>query len=222
MTVRALTVRGPVRVARYTKPAVTLAVGVASAIAVASSVLFIIALIVAGVHLLFETPPMRRRLARRADRRGRHRRRDEREARLEAACVSTFELAELSDIVDSVVEGERGDPFDLEPLLDRYCDLAIAHYRCAHAAQPIDAACLEARLAAAKEAHLKTVAILERRVRQNRMLTDRARTLDQAINELAELIRYCGERSALPEVAPLLESDLVTNALDYCDAQDQL
>ena len=222
MTVRALTVRGLVRVARYTKPAVTLAVGVATAVAIASSILFVMALIVASVHVLFETPPMRRRMARRADRRGRRRRRDAREARLEAACVSTFELAELSDIVDSVVEADRGDPFDLEPLLDRYCDLAIAHYRCAHAAQPIDAACLEARLAAAKEAHLKTVAILERRVSQNRMLTDRARTLDQAMSELAELIRYCGERAALPEVTPLLESDLVTNALEYCDAQDQL
>jgi len=222
MTVRALTVRGPVRVARYTKPAVTLAVGVASAIAIASSIVFVLALIIAAVHAISETPAVRIRLARRTERRRRRRRRDEREARLETACVSTFELAELSDIVDTVVEEDRADPFDLEPLLDRYVDLAIAQHRCATAALPVEAACLEARFQAAKDGHLKTAGILERRVTQSRVIAARARTLEQAMNELAELIRYCGERAALPDVSTLLESDLVTNALEYCDAQDQL
>jgi hypothetical protein len=222
MVTRAMTVRGTkgglVRGAHA--PVVTLVVGVASALAIASTFVLLVVLVLAAAHAVIEAPSVRRRRARRAARKRHIARRAYREHRLDEARVCTAQLEQLSHIVDTVRGADVADPFDLEGLLDRYVELALARKQCLNALGAADRPRLEAKLALAQGALPQTSAVLERRLAHAHTLALQVRNLDDAIGDIAQLVRCYGEYSTMPEIESLLEVDLVTPVLEHLDATD--
>ena len=203
-------------------PAVTLAIGVASALAIASTFVLVLVLVLAAAHAVLETPAVRRGRARRATRKRHITHRVLREHRLDEARVCTAQLEQLSHIVEQVRGPELADPFDLDGLLDRYVDLALARKQCLNALGAADRPRLEAKLALAQGALPRTSAVLERRLAHAHTLALQVRKLDDAIGDLAQLIRCYGEYSTMPEIESLLEADLVTPALEQLDAAESV
>lgn len=205
-------------------PVVTLAVGLVVALAFTSAVAVALAVMVAMTHAVLETPAMQARRARNAARRQWRKHRERRTGQLEeanAASVS-FELDELSDIVEAALDHHAGEAQRLELFLDRYVELAVARQRCLETLSRMDPPRLEARLMLARDTHQNT-GVLERRVAQARALALYSQQLHDAITELADLIRYCGERARLSgDLASLLDEDPVATTLAEYDAGDAL
>jgi hypothetical protein len=227
MTTRALARRGSAacRAGRglhgVAGPLITLATGSAAALAIASTVAFVLVLVLVAAHAALETAPIRARRARRTARRDRRTRRERRGARLEATGATTFELEDLADLVEQVIEHDARDSLELESLLDRYVELAIARQHCLTAAGHAQPDALAAKLAIARPRRALSVALVERRIARARAVEARAREYESMLEELAELIRYYGERASTPE-EPEPDSDLVATALARCDALEEL
>lgn len=201
---------------------VTLAVGVASAIAIASTLALVLVVVFATCHAIVQTPGMRRRRARNAARKARRTRRDAREHRLEQANVPTCELEELAAIFERVAELDEAAAGEIEPLLDQYVAVSITRRRCAAVLEQGRPSQLEVQLAIARECHPHGAEVLERRVALGGVLANRVRQLDEAAERLSDLIRYYAERATLPEIGPLLEHDVLADALAREEALDAL
>ncbi len=200
-------------------PAVTLVVGIMSTFVIASSLVLVLTLLVTAVHAGTTTPGARRWRARHAVRAARRQRRDRREERLRAANICTLELTQLAELVAQVLDGDPADRLELEALLDRYVETALARQRCVTLVAPGEVARLETKLAVAQHGNARSAAILERRVAQSRAITARARDLEEEISALAELIRLYGQRAALEiDGEHALDSEVVSSALARFDA----
>jgi hypothetical protein len=208
---RALVPRGASALRTPASAIVTLAVGLVSALAIASTLAVVLAVVLAAGHAIVEMPAVRRRRARNAALKARRTRRELREHRLEQANVPTCELEELAAIVEELDDSAAAE---VEPLLDQYVAVAITRRRCAAVLDQGRPSQLEVQLAIARACHPHGAAVLERRIALGGVLANRMRQLDESAAEVAELIRYYAERSSLPETAPLLEPDPLGDALE--------
>jgi hypothetical protein len=200
---------------------VTLIVGSASAVAVGSALVAMIAVAVAVVLAMIGKPAIRAAWRRAQEHRRRRRRHERREQRLGNGGVDCDELKRVAGIVDRMIDGGTVLPLDVELLLDRYVELATARQRCFVALAHADPSCLEAKLAAARFLSVRNADVLERRLAHARALASTSRELDQQIAELVEVISYCGQRAECPLDAVLVhESDVVASAVAYYDAYD--
>jgi hypothetical protein len=135
----------------------------------------------------------------------RRRQRQWREERLVALCASTLDLAELTDLVDRCVARDGRDVFDLDGLLDRYGEAAVARHRCRGALA----------LGCSKRGDSEVHA---RRIAQTEEVWRVAHELDESLAEIAELVRYYAARAAEPELAPIADEDLVARVVERYDA----
>ncbi|MBX3155052.1 MAG: hypothetical protein KF773_03555 [Deltaproteobacteria bacterium] len=207
---------------RVLGPAFTLGGGMMFAAAIGSTFLVALALVVAGVHGLAAMPAMDARRYRWKQARLRRKRRVARTRKLEAAIEYQVELTELDTIVEAILARDPHDPLEIESLLDRYVELALARHACLAVLARADPQLLEARLGAAKQYDLQTGAILEHRVAHARSVAAAAWRYAEAIDEVSELIRYCGERALTPDSNGLRDSDVVVSVLARCEAVDAL
>jgi hypothetical protein len=164
---------------------------------------------------------VRARLSRRKARRQRRKRNVERQLRLEYVGADG-ELAWLVELSDFVAEHAWTSTFDLEGLLDRYVELAIARERCLDAIRRADPDKLEERLASARLFDARNASVIERRLVHARSLQARALQLDDSLADIAELVCCYAERVSAPSSDPRLEVDLVADALDRIDASSEL
>ncbi len=216
-TRRAGTLQRPVHA--LLRPTLTTVLAVASALALASTIVFLCALVIICTQWLLAVPAVRERRARGKALKRRHVRRHLREHALELADVSTSTLSELTDLAEGL-DPEASDPFELEPLLDRYVELAVARQRCWNTLRYASAAGLQERLDTARMFHPVTAEVLERRVAYAHKLDERGRELEDALANVADLIRCYAERSSLPEDATAGELDPLASVLEQVDAAD--
>ncbi len=228
MNTRALVCCGPTAcrtVYRLRSPAwllVTLIAGLASTLAIASTLAFILAFGLATTPGIFETPPVRRRRVRRAARHARRARRDRHEARLEQADAPTRGFVELAEVVEHTARVDERSAAELEPLLDQYVEVTLERRRTCRALEHSEPARLELQLAIANERHPRQARVLERRIAHSRQLVQRLARLDDSIAELSELVRYQAERATLPEIDPLFDDDVLADALAHHDACEEV
>jgi hypothetical protein len=194
----------------------------AAAVAFASTLAWTVAVGLAISYLIGATPSARRRRARNASRQWRRVRRARHAARLDRANAPTYEYVELADVVDNIAELDEGATAELEPLLERYIDVALARQRCATALEQSKPSHLEVQLAIASECHPREAAVLERRIAHSRRLAQRLARFDDSVAEVADLVRYYAERASLPEIEPVLEGETLATALASYDACEQL
>jgi hypothetical protein len=186
------------------------AVGVTSALALASTIAVIVAVVLVVTSGVLQLPKVRHRLAVRRARRARHSRHRARKRRLETAGVAFEELAALAAIVDRVIDAEptASDVDELEPLLDHYVGIAIARRQCIDAVMKCDRGSLFRKLDWLPAADpLRRRELVERRIRESLACERRARALDADLVDLGDLVRYYGERSTLPDITGLVEVD---------------
>jgi hypothetical protein len=220
----ALQTRAGSTVVRRLQPAarvaITMTVGLALALAMLTAATLVIVLSVVVAHGVLELPSIRARRARRRARVQRQRRHRRRELRLLEARAWATELPELGEIVDEVSNASTGDHGQLEDMLDRYAALALARQRCDNALALGEPHQLEARLAFARLSPGHTARLLELRIAHARKLVGSRQRLEDALREIAELIRYCGDRATEPSLDGLLDDDPVIAMLERCDALD--
>ncbi|MGE5182020.1 MAG: hypothetical protein ACM31C_08155 [Acidobacteriota bacterium] len=223
MTTRALATRRAGTLQRpahaLLRPTLTTVLAAASALALASTLVFLCAVAIVVAHWLLAVPAVRARRAQRKGLKRRYERRHLREHTLELADVSTSTLCELTELAEGL-DPEAADPLDLEPLLDRYVELALARQRCWNTLRYAGVAGLQERLDTARMFHPVTAEVLERRVAYARKLDERGRSLEDSLAEVADLIRCYAERASLPADATAGELDPLANVLVQIDAAD--
>lgn len=218
-TRRAGTLQRPVHA--LLRPTLTTVIAAASAFALASTIVLLCAFAIACVHWFLAVPAVRARRTHRRALKQRRVRRHLREHALEVADVSTSTLGELGDLAEGL-DPDASDPFELEPLLDRYVELAVARQRCWNTLRYASAAGLQERLDTARMFHPVTAEVLERRVAHTRKLEQRRRELDESLAEVADIIRCYAERASLPEDATAGELDPTATVLERIDALDAI
>ncbi|HUJ63241.1 MAG TPA: hypothetical protein VLX92_32305 [Kofleriaceae bacterium] len=197
---------------------VAVLVGALSALALASLLALAIATTLSALFVALQTPAIRRRRAVRAARRVRRKRRERRQLRLDKTDLASDDLEELGQLLEEIADRDPAAFADAEPLLDRYVELAIEKRRCASALADCEPSRLEVQLAIARECHPSAAEVLQRRVASSRRLAARIRALDDALGELADLVRYYVERACTPDVRGLLECDATAGCLAHYDA----
>ena len=214
MTETALALRGrPSLARRHGWSITTLVVGLGVAVAIASTFTAVLA-VGLYVGLFYAERPT---AAARRELRGRRR---QRARRLQLANVATDELVELTNVVDAAVVADPNlDAADMETLLDRYVDLAIARDRCAELVRREQIAELSRRLDhATRTQQPRRKRAIARRITWWHRCEARLRRLDEQLADVAGLIRLYGERATMPELAFLLDADPVTTALDQVES----
>ena len=144
--------------------------------------------------MLIALPFVRRACARLAHDYRRRTLRRRREELLNEDGAPTMELPELTLLVDRCLPCGVPDPFELDALLDRYAELALARYRCGRLVARADLDGLETRLAISRTAHPRSAAMIERRIAHTVQLARRGRRLDESLSEVGELVHYYVER----------------------------
>lgn len=134
--------------------------------------------------------------------------RESREERLEAAGVCTFELELLTSLVDEMTRNSPSEAraYQLEELLDRYVDVALAQH--AYARQswrpPLEPSQSSSPLHRAVRSC--SIAWEKNRARRHAACED-------LLDEVVYLIRLYAERAATPSTDHVLDSDLVERQL---------
>jgi hypothetical protein len=147
-------------------------------------------------------------------------RRDARDNRLSPASFGHTTLAELTRLVDQVVETDPllAARFDLETLLDRHVTLTIAYERALRAVQMADRDRLE-RIRDACKAEPRTssarLELCERRLHSLRECEVRADTLADELAVLKDLVSLIAQRAAIREDIPA--DDIVERQLEELD-----
>ena len=175
----------------------TFAAGLASALVVASTLLVAIALVATSAYAMIASPRLRRRRSRARARRQYLARHAQRVDRLEAANAPTRELDDLHWIARTTRESSADpgrDPYELEPWLDRYADVAIARARCSSLLAQLERAALVWRVEIAGP---RTTSVLARRIQHAALVAQRQQELDESRGELSQLVRWCAERACL-------------------------
>lgn len=190
-----------------------LAVGVGAAIAIAS---VFATLVIAGaiaVLIYAERPGAR-------DRRALNARRRRRAQRLLYVHIPTDELDELTAIVDTAVRADATvDAADLEELLDRYAETAVARDRCAEVVRREAITELARRHDHARRiAQRRRKRAIARRIAWWHRCEARLVALDEQLADIADLIRIYADRATAPALDFLLEADAVTPLLERLDA----
>jgi hypothetical protein len=185
--------------------------GAAFALAGLYAAFAVVALVAATIYV--ERPTARTRRAVQARRRRRRH-------RLACANIATDELDELTAIVDAALRIDAtADAADLEELLERYGELAVARDRCADVASRapiIDLA--RRRDHAARNARRRHVRVLARRIAWSRRCEAWLAHFDDQLAEVAGLIRAYVDHATRPHVDFLLDEDVVTARLERLDA----
>jgi hypothetical protein len=158
--------------------------------------LFVLAVALAAACPIWRSPAFRQRRARRRKRNDWRRRHLRRQFQLDLAGVASDELVALSEAAE-VVATTANDPFDIEPLFDRYVELAIARRRCQAAVRGNNVAWLAARAEAIALRQPKVAGLLQRRIAQTCEAADRLAALDDSLGAVSDLIRYYAERAAM-------------------------
>jgi hypothetical protein len=158
--------------------------------------LFVLAVALAAACPIWRSPAFRQRRARRRKRNDWRRRHLRRQFQLDLAGVASDELVALSEAAE-VVATTANDPFDIEPLFDRYVELAIARRRCQAAVRGNNVAWLAARAEAIALRQPKVAGVLQRRIAQTCEAADRLAALDDSLGAVSDLIRYYAERAAM-------------------------
>jgi len=184
----------------------------------AGSALAIAAGAVVAVQLARVAPAARQRQAQLAHQARRRELQQRRDARLDVCCAPALDLPELTELVDGCIPCGTYDPFDLDALLDRYADLAIARHRCFRLLSRASRASLEASLDIARVSRPKSAQTIERRLAHADEVRRLARTIEESLAELGELVRYYAERARQPEIDDVLERGLVGEVIERLDA----
>lgn len=191
--------------------------GLAFGIAVASSFVMIAVVSVMLLRLLCAHPAVHYRLAARAQERARLAARNQRDAKLEDACISRDELVELTEIVDRVAEVAPAEyeRLELEQLLDRYVELVVTRRIAAERMARADRLGAYAHLWGAPSDRRRTID--EQRQAARSTCAAQLAALDDDIAQVAELIRLYGERATMPELGYMLEDDGVSRRLELME-----
>jgi hypothetical protein len=113
-----------------------------------------------------------------------------RERRFRDECAPALDLSELTDLV---VRCPARNAYELDALLDRYAELALARHRCAQLLARDSRDDLDSRLARARRDHRRSVAVIERRIAHIADLGRLGRRLDESLGEVGDLVRYYAE-----------------------------
>jgi hypothetical protein len=218
-----------VALARHPTSVVALSTSLATAISVAGTfaALPLLAMFAATTWLAAGCSSIRRALETAERRRQISIRRDRREARLESAGVSRAGMAEATFLVDSITSSNPDaiERLELEDLLDRYADAAIAHARCGVVLISNDRGSLLRALDVAirrREAGDLRRQILERRLAYTERCREQAAELDQQLACITELLRLLAQRTAMTGFPPPLDEDPIAERLARIDAEDSL
>jgi hypothetical protein len=136
-----------------------------------------------------------------------------------AAQIANDELVELTAIADAIrtIDPPAADALDLEGLLDRFVDVAIARDRCAEIALRERASALSRRSSPRNPASRRDRAAA-RRIAWNHRCEARLRALDVQLASIADLIRLYGERATMPDIDLLFDDDPIAPVLARVDA----
>jgi hypothetical protein len=140
---------------------------------------------------------------------------------LEADSVHRDQFADLSGVVDDIERsgdgGELAERLELQDLLERYIELAVAHRRCVAAMRRADrdrmAKELSTRHLAAQDGEIdrlrrRRLAIVARRAEHWDECFERARALREELGAVAEFIRFVGQKVACPDLLRETEIEL--------------
>jgi hypothetical protein len=208
----ALTVRGRTGlVRRHARSLAALVVGIGASIAIANAFVVVIVAAVVTALALAERPHRVARRARRAMRAKRSR-------RLVNAQIANDELVELTAIADAVRDADptTAEALDLEGLLDRFVDVAIARDRCSEIIQRDRTAAFARR--ARQDTGTRRDRTASRRIAWNHRCEARLHALDAQLEDIANLIRLYGERTTMPDVDLLFSDDPIAPVLARADA----
>ncbi len=146
-------------------------------------------------------------------------RREEREARLEEARASRDGLGFLTQLADHVARWDpaRAELLDLEDLLDRYTDAAIALACRRHALAAVDVGRLQ-RLRASLAAESPRATLVARRLTCWAACQDRCRELEEELATIHELFALAAQQALAGAGEPDAEDAGVEERLARLDA----
>lgn len=220
MTCSALCVAGPRGLRRVgaVGPAISLILGLAVALAIASTLVLVITLGAVAAQTVLGRPRIRRWRAVRRQRRRRQLRHRQRTRQLAAADISPLELEDLATLADEAIEAHplARDVYNVEELLDRYVPIAIARDRIHTLLTETRRANLPGRLAVTPLHHTQSCRVLVRRMQHAAALEDTAQRFDDAAAQLADLLRHYVERARRCEL--VIDGAPIQATLDSYDA----
>ncbi len=151
------------------------------------------------------------------------RRRDELETRLADAGVDPDDLTSLARLADQVArcDPERAEALELEGLLDRYADAAIALARHRRVLDAIDVGRLQ-RLRAVLDGRSPRGALVARRLAFWAECEQRRRRLEEAIAAIHELFGLAAQQALAGPGGAAGDGDAIQQRLAYLDALDEL
>jgi ABC-type transport system involved in cytochrome bd biosynthesis fused ATPase/permease subunit len=192
----------------------------AGAVAVAPAVLAL----TAATCVVARQPAIRRYVDARHRRARVRQRRDELEARLEEAGVDPEDLARLARLADLVVQydPERAEALELERLLERYADAAVALARCRGVVAAVDVGRLQ-RLHEVLDGRSSRAELIARQLAFRAECEERRRVLEEAIVAIHELFALAAQEAVAGPGAPGEAGgtdDAIAVRLAYLDATD--
>jgi hypothetical protein len=198
---------------------ITVACGVAlSQVGILAAVAVLVALIFAAGELAGWRRVQRALDARRREEELREHR-CRRETRVQAANVSVHELRLLADLVRKI-DPEEVVRYELDDLLDRYAELAIAHARCDEAMRSLDHAAAARTLDAVGNDGTSAArrAVLERQLQCWKGRQQQARCYHEEMLAIAELVKLIAARTASPDTS--MEAGEIERRLAQLDDED--
>jgi ABC-type transport system involved in cytochrome bd biosynthesis fused ATPase/permease subunit len=202
---------------------VAIAGAAAGAIAVAPAVLAL----TAATCVVARQPAVRRYVDARQRRERARQRRDELEARLEDAGVDPEELASLARLAELVAQydPERAEALELERLLERYADAAVALARCRGVVAAVDVGRLQ-RLRAVLDGRSPRAALIARQLAFRSECEARGCVLEEALVAIHELFVLAAQQAVAGPGVPGEAGevgeveDAIAARLAYLDAAD--
>jgi ABC-type transport system involved in cytochrome bd biosynthesis fused ATPase/permease subunit len=199
---------------------IAIAGAAAGAIAVAPAVLAL----TAATCVVARQPAIRRYVDARQRRARVRQHRDELEARLEEAGLDPEDLARLARLADLVVQydPERAEALELERLLERYADAAVALARCRGVVAAVDVGRLQ-RLHEVLDGRSSRAELIARQLAFRAECEERRRVLEEAIVAIHELFALAAQEAVAGPGAPGEAGgteDAIAVRLAYLDAAD--
>ncbi len=199
---------------------IAIAGAAAGAIAVAPAVLAL----TAATCVVASQPAVRRYVGARQRRERARQRRDELEARLEDAGVDPEDLASLARLADLVAQHapERAEALELERLLERYADAAVALARCRGVVAAVDVGRLQ-RLREVLDGRSSRAALIARQLAFRAECEERRRVLEEALVAIRELFVLAAQQAVAGPGAPggaTEVDDVLAARLAYLDVAD--
>jgi hypothetical protein len=165
---------------------------------------------------------LRHGIGRHAARRRHWERRRLRDRRLADAGIPREGLLELTILADEIarVDAALAQRFDLDDLLDRHVELALAHDRCLRAMRMADREHLSRARAdqLAANGSRRRAEVYERRIRCWDLARERADRCADELATLADFVRLLAQKAACPDV--LLDEDGLDRRLGELDEEE--